>query len=34
MYKKLNYFYFSTFVLEMKVTEILKYILPFFWEDR
>ena len=27
MYIKLNYFYFSDFDLEVKMTEILKYIL-------
>ena len=29
MYIKLYYFYFSPFDLEVKVTEILKYILLF-----
>ena len=29
MYIKLDYFYFSAFDLEVKATEILKYILPF-----
>ena len=32
MYIKLDYFYFSAFVFEGKVTEILKYILVFFGE--
>ena len=31
MYIKLDYFYFSAFDLEVKVIEILKYILLFSW---
>ncbi len=29
MYIKLDYFYFSAFDLELKLTDILNYILPF-----
>ena len=29
MYIKLNYSYFTAFDVQVKVTEILKYILPF-----
>ena len=33
MYIKLDYFYSLAFDLEIKVTEILKYILPFSGEE-
>ena len=32
MYIKLDYFYFPAFSLEVKATEISKYILPSFEE--
>ena len=32
MHIKLDYFYFSTFDLDVKTTKILKYILPFHGE--